>query len=365
MRDAAGQPGSTDAAAGRGIRRAQRRPPGERGAPRYHPIPRLPPRRSAATARSGRNRGGIQSVVVALAANTVVAAAKLFAGLTTGSSAMLAEAVHSTADSINEVLLLVSLRRSQRPPDMQHPFGHGRERFLWAFLATICSFVVGGCLSIALAVDDLTRGSELDRVGVAGIVLAVALLADGTSFARTVRQARREARSWGLTTVAYLRETNDPTLRAIAVEDGAALVGIALAAAGILVPALGGPAAADAIASLLIGLLLAATAVGLARPLADLLIGKSISPARLERAYAILSEASGIDEVLTVYTVHVGAQEAILAAKVHPSPGQTGADLACLLDELDRQLRDALPEIGEVFIDVTSHRRTPEHDPYR
>jgi hypothetical protein len=90
-----------------------------------------------------------------------------------------------------------------------------------------------------------------------------------------------------------------------------------------------------------------------------------LSPARLEQAYAILSEASGIDEVLTVYAVHVGAREAILAAKVHPSPGQMGADLACLLDELDRQLRDALPEIGEMFIDVTSHRRTPEHDPYR
>jgi len=243
---------------------------------------------------------------------------------------------------------------------MEHPFGHGRERFLWALLATIASFVVGGCVSIALAINDLVHGSKLDRLGVAGIVLVVAVLADGTSLARTLRQARREARSWGLPTVAYLRETNDPTLRAIAVEDGAALVGVALAAAGLLVPALGGPRAADAIASLLIGLLLAATAVGLARPLADLLIGKSISSARLEQAYGIVSEAAGIDEVLTIYAVHVGAQEAILAAKVHPSPGQTGADLARLLDDLDRQLRDALPEIGEVFIDVTAHWRTPD-----
>ena len=135
---------------------------------------------------------------------------------------------------------------------------------------------------------------------------------------------------------------------------------MALAAAGLLVPALGGPHAADAIASLLIGLLLAATAVGLARPLTDLLIGRSISPARLGRAYAILSEAPGIDEVLTVYAVHVGTQEAILAAKVHPSPGQTGADLPRLLDELDQRLRDELPEIGEVFIDLTAHQRRPE-----
>jgi cation diffusion facilitator family transporter len=338
---------------------AERGSAGEDGAPRRR-TPRLAPRQSAATARAGLSRGSVQSVLVALAANTVVAAAKLFAGLITGSSAMLAEAVHSAADSVNEVLLLVSLRRSQRPPDVEHPFGHGRERFLWAFLATIFSFIAGGCVSIALAVDDLTRGSELKQLGVAGIVLAVAALADGTSLARTVRQARREARSWGVPTIAYLRQTNDPTLRAIAVEDGAALVGDGLAAAAILVTTLGGPPASDAIASLLIGLLLAATAVGLARPLADLLIGRSISPARLGRAYAILSEAPGIDEVLTIYAVHVGAQEAILAAKVHPSPGQTGADLACVLDDLDRQLRDALPEIGEVFIDVTAHRGTPD-----
>jgi divalent metal cation (Fe/Co/Zn/Cd) transporter len=131
---------------------------------------------------------------------------------------------------------------------------------------------------------------------------------------------------------------------------------VALAAAGLLVPALGGPHAADAVASLLIGLLLAATAVGLARPLADLLIGRSIAPARLERAYTIITESPGIDEVLTLHAVHVGAQEAILAAKVHPSPGQSGADLARLLDELDQRLRDELPEIGEVFIDATAQR---------
>jgi cation diffusion facilitator family transporter len=336
---------------------AERRPAGEGGAPRERRVPQLRPRRSAAAARAGRSRDTVQSVVVALAANVLVALAKLFAGLITGSSAMLAEAVHSTADSINEVLLLVSLRRSQRPPDLEHPFGHGRERFLWAFVAAISSFIVGGCVSVGLAINDLARGSELTQLGVAGVVLVVAALADGTSLVRTLRQARREAQSWGLSTVSYLRGTSDPTLRAIAVEDSAALVGVGLAGIGILIPALGGPHGADAIASLLIGLLLAATAVALARPLADLLIGKSISPKRLELAHSILSEAPGIDEVLTIYATQVGAEEAILAAKVHPSPGQSGEDLARLLDDLDRRLRTALPEIGEVFIDVTAHRR--------
>jgi divalent metal cation (Fe/Co/Zn/Cd) transporter len=106
--------------------------------------------------------------------------------------------------------------------------------------------------------------------------------------------------------------------------------------------------------------LLAATAVALARPLVDLLLGRSIAPARLERAYAILGEAPGIDEILALYAVHVGPDEAILTAKVHPKPGQTADDLARLLDGLDERLRGELPEIGEVFIDVTAHRLPPD-----
>jgi cation diffusion facilitator family transporter len=326
--------------------------------PRRRRVPQIPPRHSAAIVRAGESGVGVRSVMFALAANLVVATAKLLAGLITGSSAMLAEAVHSTADSINEVLLGLSLRRSTRPADTEHPLGHGRVRFLWAFLAALSSFIVGGCVSIGLAIRDLATGSsELDKVFVAAVVLAVAAVADGLSLAQTLQQARREARSWGLSTATFLRKTSDPTLRAIAVEDGAALIGVALAGAGLLVPTLGGPAAADAIASLLIGLLLAATAVGLTRPLVDLLIGQSIPPPRLERAYAIVSDAPGIDQVLSIYAVHIGPQEALLAAKVHPSPGQSGDELARLLDELDQRLRRELPEIGEVFIDVTANRR--------
>jgi cation diffusion facilitator family transporter len=297
--------------------------------------------------------------VVALAANVIVASAKFVAGLMTGSTAMLSEAVHSTADSVNEVLLGLSLRRSRRPPDARHPFGYGGARFLWAFLAAISSFVVGGCVSVALAVHDLVSGGAIDQLLVAFVVLAVAGLADGASLAQTMRQARREAKARGSSTLEYLRGTTDPTLRAIAVEDGAAVLGVGLASAGLVVHGLGGPPESDAIASLLIGLLLTATAVGLARPLADLLIGRSIAPGRLETAYAIIAGARGIDQVLSLYAVHAGPDEAILAAKVHPSPGQTADDLARLLDELDERLRTELPEIGEVFIDVTAYHGTP------
>ena len=316
---------------------------------------RLPPRHSAATVRAGRSTAGSRSVAIALGANMVEAGAKFAAGAITGSSAMLSEGVHSTADSVNEVLLAVSLRRARRPSDTEHPFGYGGERFLGAFLAAITSFVVGGCVSIGLAIRDLATGGEVGQFAVAWAVLAVAAVADGTSIAQSIHQARREAKLWDRSTLAYLRHTSDPTLRAIVVEDGASLVGVGLAAGALLVHELGGPAQADGIASLLIGLLLAVTAVGLARPLADLLIGKSIPPGRLEMAYRILVDAGGIDEVLSMYAVNVGPQEAILAAKVHPSEGQTADDLARLLDDLDGRLRTELPEIGEVFIDVTAH----------
>jgi cation diffusion facilitator family transporter len=303
-----------------------------------------------------RNPGNRLSLAVAFAANLLVAAAKLAAGLITGSSALLAEAAHSVADSANEILLAVSLRRARRPADAEHPFGYGGARFVWAFLAAISSFLIGGCLSIGLAINELVHGGEVGDYGIAWVVLGVAAAADGTSLVQTLTQARREAAFWGRSTLGYLRHTSEPTLRALAVEDTAALIGVALASAGLLVHQLGGPSSSDGIASLLIGILLGFTAIGLALPLADLLIGRSVRPDRLQRARELLTESPAVDDVLDLYAVHVAPQEAILAAKVHPAPGQSGDELSAALDDLDQRLRSELPEIGEVFIDVTATR---------
>lgn len=316
-------------------------------------LPRRGFRHSLASIRASRRRGSRVSLVVAFVANVLVAAAKLAAGLITGSAALLAEAAHSAADSTNEIFLGVSFRRARRPPDAKHPFGYGGVRFVWAFLAAISSFVIGGCLSVGLAINDLVHGNVIGEFAVAWVVLGVAALADGTALAQTMRQARREAALWGLPTVRYLRVTSDPTLRALAFEDTAALLGLALAAAGLLVHQLGGPAASDAIASLLIGILLGVTAIGLARPLADLLIGRSMPPERLEIARRTLGASPGVDEIRQLYGVTLAPQEVILAAKVHPSEDLTVEQLAREMDEVDARLRAALPEVGEVFIDVT------------
>jgi cation diffusion facilitator family transporter len=325
-------------------------------------LPRRGLRHSAASLRASRSHGSRRSLIVAFAANLFVAAAKLAAGLITGSAALLAESAHSLADSTNEVFLGISFRRARRPADAEHPFGYGGVRFLWAFLAAILSFLIGGCLSVGLAVNDLVHGNVIGEFLVAWIVLGIAALADGTALVQTMRQARREAALWDLPTIRFLRHTSDPTLRALAVEDSAALIGLGLAAAGLLVHELGGPASSDAIASLLIGLLLGLTAIGLARPLADLLIGRSIPPARLELARRTLEGSPAVDEVRQIYAVHVAPQEAILAAKVRPDSDLSARQLASAMDELDSRLRAELPEIGEVFIDITDHRETGDGD---
>jgi len=318
----------------------------------------LPPRRSRAALRSLARGESRRIVLTALAANLVVAAAKLAAGLVSGSSAMLAEAAHSLADSVNEVLLGVSLYRGRVPADRAHPLGHGRERFLWAFMAALGSFLVGGCLSIALAIRELVEGGgePTSNLPIAGAVLAAAFAADGVSLLQSLRHARREADERGQPLWRYLLRASDPALRAVVVEDSAALVGVALAALGLVVGALVGDSTPDALASLLIGLLLAATAFGLARPLADFLVGRSLPVEKLQRLRAILTAAPAVEEVLALQAVYTGPEEAIVAAKARPVATLTVDELTRAMDELDHAIRSALPEVAEVYIDLTAFR---------
>jgi cation diffusion facilitator family transporter len=316
----------------------------------------VPPRRSSAALRSGARSESARTLLVALLANLLVAAAKLTAGLLSGSAAMLAEAGHSLADSLNEVLLGVSLRRGRVPADRVHPLGHGRERFLWAFMAAIASFLIGGCLSIGLAVRELVEGGSPGDRRIAAVVLAIAFAADGASLWQSLRQARHEARERGSLVRHYVLRSSDPALRAVIVEDKAALVGVGLAAAGLLGSALIGNETPDALASLVIGVLLMATAFGLARPLADFLIGHSLPAEQLQQLYAIVAQAPAVEEVLATQAVYTGPEEVIVVAKVRPAESQTAAALAQAMDELDAGLRAALPEVAEVFIDVTTYR---------
>ena len=316
----------------------------------------LPYRRSPTALRRAAEGESTRTIVIALIANLVIAAAKLIAGLVSRSTGLLAEAAHSAADCVNEIFLAIGLRRVRQPADAAHPLGHGRERFLWAFMAAITSFLIGGCLSIFLAVSSLRSPHEVEGGLAAWIVLAVAFAADGTSWLQSLRQTRRQAKDYGVTFWRYLVNSSDPVVRAVVFEDSAALAGLLLAAAGLFLSRLLGSSTPDSIASLLIGVLLAATAFAVARPLADFLVGRSIPGPFLERLEAIVREDPAVEEVLTLRAVYIGPEEVIVTAKVRPRPSLNVEQLARAMDDLDHRIRAALPFVADVFIDVTAYR---------
>lgn len=269
---------------------------------------------------------------------------------------MLAEAAHSFADSLNEVLLGISMYRAKQPADATHPLGHARERFLWAFLAAIGSFLIGGCLSVGLAIRSLELGGETARPLIAWIVLAVSFAADATSWLQSMGQARRQAREYGRGVWSYLLRSSDPVVRAVVVEDSAALVGLVIAAAGLLLSELTRSNMPDAIASLLIGILLAITAFGLARPLADFLVGRSLPADHLQRLHAILAASPAVEQILSFHAVYSGPEEAIVAAKIHPAAGMNIGEVTRAMDDLDRKLRAESPLVADVYLDLTTQR---------
>jgi cation diffusion facilitator family transporter len=319
-------------------------------------------RRSRAALRRIERNESARTIVIALAANVVIAIAKLISGLMSGSTALLAEAAHSLADASNEVLLGISLRRATAPADDLHPLGHGRERFLWAFMAAIATFLIGGCFSVGMAIHQLMHGEPLGNPTAAWIVLGVAFLGDGISLVQSLRQARSEAKERGWNVWFHLFRSSDPTVRAVVMEDSAALIGLVFAAVGLLLSHHLGNDRPDAIASLLIGLLMAATAFGLGRPLADFLVGKSLPRELLEEIRAVIDRDDAVEEILSLHAVYIGPEEVIVSAKVRPASRLSVEELGRAMDDLDQALRDTSPYVADVFIDVTSHHASDFRD---
>ena len=312
------------------------------------------PRRSRAAAERLERGDGATTIFVALVANLVVGVAKLVAGVVSHSTAMLAEAAHSFADTSNELLLALSLRRARRPPDPAHPIGHGRERFLWALMAAIASFLIGGCFSIAMAIYTLIAPPEQGHVLAAWIVLAISFIAELISWVQSMRQARADAGRRGRDVWAHLRLSSDPVVRAIVVEDSAAMAGLLLAAGGLLIRQLTGSAVADSVASLLIGILLCVTAFGLARPLAEFLVGRSLPRPLIEELRAVVEKSEAVEGIELLQAVYTGPEEAIVVARIHARP-MPSDQLARALDDIDRALHEASPYVSEIFLDTRPH----------
>ncbi len=296
------------------------------------------------------------TVVVAAAANLGIAAAKLVAGLISGSSAMLSEAAHSVADTVTELMLLTALKRSEKPPDEDHPLGYGPERYVWAMLAAVATFVGGAVFSLYDGIHTLLKGEELGDPLVSYVVLAVAFLLEGFSLRTGVRQVRGEAARLRMPAPRYLRRTPDTAVKAVVMEDSAALAGLLLAAGGLLGGQLSGSAVWDGVASVLIGLLLVYVAWVLCRSNAQLLIGRPFPPDMRAGVREELLSVPHVVEVLELTTLIQGPAELLVAAKVDFRDASTAAQIEWVCEEAEQQLRERYPSIQRVYLDPTPGR---------
>ncbi|MGF7235714.1 MAG: cation diffusion facilitator family transporter [Frankia sp.] len=296
------------------------------------------------------------TVRLAFLANLTIAAAKTAAGLLSGSSAMISEAAHSWADTLNEVFLITSLRKSGRPADAAHPFGYGKERFFWSLLAAFGIFVTGGLFSIYEGVHALESGHR--SIGTLELylsygVLAFSAIAEGSSLTRALRQVRSEAAANGRGFFEQFRRGDDPSVKTVVSEDSAAVIGLALAAGGLTLHKVTGSAAFDAAASIAIGVLLVAIAYGLGRDSKDLLIGEAADPEVRTEIFTLVSAMPEIDGVLELLTMKIGPDDLLVAMKVDLTDDITGDEVEDLSTRIDTEISAAVPSVRQVFVDAT------------
>ncbi len=306
--------------------------------------------------------GGRRWLVVglALAANAAIGLLKLAAGLLTGSGALLSEAAHSAGDSITEVLLLVAVSRSTRPADRAHPFGYGKERYFWSLLAAVGIFVSGAAFSIFQGVHTIVGPKEpAAELWVNYIVLALAAVLEGISFRTAARELREQAHRRRQSWRDYVRDPEDPTVNSVTLEDSVALIGIAVAAAGVGLHQLTGSSVWDGAASLVIGGLLLVVAFVLARTCETLLIGKQADPRLLAALEKRLEGEEEIVDVVDLLTMVVGAGRVLLCVRADFVDTLTTATIEQACVRVADDLRTEFPTLDEIFIQPAS-REDPE-----
>jgi cation diffusion facilitator family transporter len=300
----------------------------------------------AATARDQ----SFVSVVTALAANTTIAAAKGTAAALTGSPALLAETLHTVADAGNEVFLWVALRRSRRAPDETHPLGYGPERYYWALLAAVGMFVVGGALSVWEGVHALIEPPPLETFWVGVAVLVIALMLDSVSRAVARRQLRRQAAERGVTVRQLLRESPDPTVVTVYLEDSIDVLGAALALVALILHRTTGSAVPDALATIIIGLMLGYVAIKLTGRNRHLIANQAIPERYIAQLRERLSATAGVDGVARLDAIYLGPGEVLVAADLQMNPALTGPDVAASLARIRDDAARDLPVIARLYL---------------
>ena len=299
------------------------------------------------------------TVVLALAVNLAIAIMKAVAGVITGSAAILSEAAHSVADTFTEALLLTALRRSDRPADRKHPFGYGKERYFWSLLAAVSIFASGAMFAFYEGFRTVFgEAEEQTRPLVGYIVLGLAFAMESVSWAQAVRQVRRESKEQERSIVEYLRLSDDPTVKTVFLEDSAALVGLVIAFAGVGLHQITGSSVWDGVASLMIGVLLAAVAYSLARTNKGLLIGRQADPVMVRAIGARLRDAPEVEAVVDLLSMLTGTDRVLLCARLDFDDALGAADLERACVRIDGELRAEFPDLDEIFLEPV-----PRNDP--
>ena len=306
--------------------------------------------------------GGTKAIIAAMLANAGIAVAKFVTYLVTSSASMLAESIHSVADTSNQGLLLLGGRRARKVADDQHQFGYGRERYFWSFVVAMVLFSLGGLFSIYEGVNKILHPHELESVGWAIGVLLVAIVLETYSFRTAIVEARKVKgpRGWW----EYIRGSRSPELPVVLLEDAGALVGLVLALVGVGLYAVTGNEVWDAVGTLSIGTLLLVIASFLTIEMKSLLIGEAASKDHIEAITDAVSSNADVVRIIDMRTQHIGPDELLVAGKIEFSATLSTSQLAAAINVVESEIRRAVPLAGQIYLepDVWTAQHVPTPD---
>ena len=296
------------------------------------------------------------AVVGALFANGLITILKFIAAVMTGSSGMMAESLHSLADTTNQVFLLLGLRFYKRPASEKHPFGYGKERFFWSFIAAIFIFGVGATYAVYEGIQKLMHPHPPENLNWAYWVLGISFVLEAGSIALALYQEIKEAHHENMTFLQYLRESKDPTAKTVIFEDSAALVGIVIAGVGIYLTDIQfGPekgAYWDGIASIAIGVVLAIVAFALARTSRALLLGEAANEKVVEAIRQAINSHPGVNKTIELLTMHLAPKQILVNAHVNLKDDLTNEQIVKAISEIEAKIKEAEPKVDMIFLET-------------
>lgn len=298
---------------------------------------------------SGGETHGTKAIISALLANLGIAVMKFIGFLITGSGSMLAESVHSCADSGNQALLLTGHRKAKQLADEEHQFGYGRERFFWAFVVALVLFAVGALFSILDGVEKLRHPHEIESVAVAIGILSGAIVLEVFSFRTAIKEGRKLKGNAGWWR--FIRTSKNPEIPVVLLEDLAALIGLVLALVAVGMADISGNPDWDAIGTLAIGVLLAVVAIILAIEMRSLLIGEAATPEVQKRIVATIEGQPTVRKLINMRTEHIGPEDLLVAAKIEFAGDLTISRLADVVNEVEAAVRAAVPEAKVMYLE--------------